>query len=62
MAKYSLKEYAHQNNTEFHIITYKPTTRPLLKSYHDAVDIIKKAKAPAEVYSESGYLIIILRT
>ena len=48
-----LKEYAVGHNTEFHILTSKPTSRKLIKEYNSAINVIRKSEAPTEIITDS---------
>jgi hypothetical protein len=48
-----LKDYAKENNTEFHLLTSKPTSKKLFKSYDSALNVINAAEAPSKIYEDS---------
>lgn len=47
-----LEELAKRNEFKFDLLLWKPQDEKLLKSYHNAIEIIEKSKAPKQIYTE----------
>ena len=47
-----LEDHAKRNDFKFDLLLWKPQDEKLLKSYHNAIEIIDKSKAPKEIYTE----------
>jgi hypothetical protein len=47
-----LHDYAKINDCKFDLLLWKPQNENLLNSYHDAIEIIEKSKAPKKIYTE----------
>jgi hypothetical protein len=47
-----LKDYANSNDYVFDLLLWKPQDERLLNSYHNAIEIIDKSKAPKKIFTE----------